>query len=106
VKCQKILISLIIQNKHIFTNRVPNSFKLFGKYKNDSDLIFSDRTTQIQSLPPETTYAEALGEFLPLLEDNDPVVCANTAFNSVHSYQLYMFFISFLLHFMIVYIIC
>ncbi len=99
-------LKLVTELSDIFTNRVPNSFKLFGKFKNESDLIFSDRTTRIQSLPPETTYAEALGDFLPLLEDNDPVVCANTAFNSVHSYQLHMFLISFLLHFIIVYIIC
>jgi len=100
------VLQLVVSLSHMFANRVPHSFKLFGKYRNESDLIFSDRTTQITSLPPETTYAEALGDFLPLLEDNDPVVCANQAVTHSfkYNYLFFMAFNTFLIHFTIVYI--
>ncbi|CAG2172387.1 unnamed protein product, partial [Oppiella nova] len=73
------VLQLVTALSDTFTNKVPQSFRLFGEYRNQSDLIFSDNTNRIESLPPETTYADALAHFLPLLEDNDPIACANEA---------------------------
>ena len=73
------VLQLVTALSDTFTNVVPQSFHLFGVYRNESNLMFSDNTNKITSLPMETTYAEALGSFLPLLEDNDQLFCANSA---------------------------
>lgn len=72
------VLQVVTQLSHTFTESVPLSFRLFGVYRNQSDLMFSDRTLGIRSLTPETTFAEALGPFLDFLEDNDPIYCANS----------------------------
>ncbi|XP_054160591.1 transferrin-like [Oppia nitens] len=72
------ILQLLTSLSDTFTNKVPQSFRLFGVYRNHSDLMFNDKTIRLASLPPETTYAEALHTFLPFIEYNDHIVCTNS----------------------------
>ena len=84
------VLQLVTALSHTFTNVVPQSFQLFGVYRNETNLMFSDNTKKISSLPMETTYAEALGSFLPLLEHNDFLYCANLGHHIKHQNSIVM----------------
>lgn len=74
-------LQLLTQLSEIFLQKNPNSFRLAGVFRNRSNLIFSDRTQSIESLRLESSFEEALGEFLPFLRDNDPIACGAIRLN-------------------------
>ena len=93
-------LSLLNQLSETFLFAQRNSFRLAGTFRNRSDLLFSDNTEQIQSLRAETSFRQALGDFLPILENNDPIACSSVGrfwFNSstlVLSMQLILVLLS------------
>ena len=91
------VLQLVTELSNTFTNVVPQSFSLFGIYRNETNLIFSDNTKNIVSFPPETTYAEALGQFLPFLENNDQIYCVNFAQHITLNINKYLLIICILL---------
>ena len=83
------VLQVVTQLSHTFSNEVPLSFRLFGVYRNQSDLMFADQTQAIRSLTPETTFADALGPFLDFLEDNDPIYCSTSGHLTVATLTLF-----------------
>lgn len=72
-------VQVLTSVSNILKTSAENSFKLFGTFQNMSDLIFGDSTTEIVAIPSDVSYRQALGDFLPLLEDNDQRLCENAA---------------------------
>lgn len=68
-------LSLLNQLSDTFLYRNRDSFRLAGVFRNRSDLLFSDAAESIHSLRADTSFREALGDFLPILQDNDPIAC-------------------------------
>lgn len=68
-------LSLLNQLSDTFLYRNRDSFRLAGSFRNRSDLLFSDGAESIHSLRADTSFSEALGDFLPILQDNDPIAC-------------------------------
>lgn len=68
-------LSLLNQLSDTFLYRNKDSFRLAGVFRNRSDLLFSDGAESIHSLSADTSFREALGDFLPILQDNDPISC-------------------------------
>lgn len=66
---------LLTQLSKNFLGPHRNSFRIAGIFRNRSNLIFSDHVQEIRALRPETSFQQALGDFLPYLQDNDPIAC-------------------------------
>lgn len=69
---------LLTQLSDHFLGPQRNSFRLAGIFRNRSDLIFSDHIQEIKALKADTSFQEALGQFLPFLSENDPVACRSS----------------------------
>ena len=91
-------LQLLNQLSDSFLSENAHSFKLAGVFRNRSDLIFSDSANKIQSLRSETAFEDALGDFLPILEQNDNVSCSaalRIVASSLTASTVLMFFLYF-----------
>lgn len=68
-------MTLLNQLSDIFLDHPQQSFKLAGTFANRTNILFSDHIDHIRLLRPDATLAETLGDFLPLLMNNDPITC-------------------------------
>lgn len=71
------LSQLLVRLAEMFGGRVRNSFRLFGPYKGQSNLMFADSAVTLEPLPYQMDYRQALGQHLQALEDSDPKVCSS-----------------------------
>lgn len=78
VRLDALLLLNQLSESFLYHNK--NSFRLAGTFRNRSDLIFSDHTERIRSVRADTSLREALGDFLPILQDNDPIACGSDRF--------------------------
>jgi len=73
VRTEALALLSQLSDTFLYHNRA--SFRLAGAFRNRSDLLFSDNAESIQSLRPDTSFDRALGDFLPILQNNDPIAC-------------------------------
>jgi len=55
------------------------SFRLFGKYDNEENLIFNDKTTRLASIEDGTSWEDILGEFFKFASYTDEKLCHSSS---------------------------
>uniref|UniRef100_T1KT44 Transferrin-like domain-containing protein n=1 Tax=Tetranychus urticae TaxID=32264 RepID=T1KT44_TETUR len=77
------IVSFLSSLSEVFTGKARYSFKLFGHYEGESNLLFGDSTDSIVALDEDADYTQELGQFLPILKNMDQIACENSAILNV-----------------------
>lgn len=84
------IVSFLSSLSEVFTGKARYSFKLFGHYEGESNLLFGDTTNSIVALEEDADYTQELGKFLPILRNMDQVACENSG-NFISSQLIFIF---------------